>query len=146
MWIHSKDSIMLCHAYIHSCSSDWQRPLWEPKCFNYVSRGSFIFVFNLEIIPSVIWKAQINYKSTWKLNWYVLTLIEILVNQMRLNVYEHTAKMTPCDSYRYMRGYPKKNWNYFLKAIYFQILYKTTLSPSKYSPLQLISPTGASAL
>ena len=32
----------------------------------------------------------------------------------------------------------KRNWNYFLKALCFDISYKTTLPPSKYSPLQLI--------
>ncbi|CAH2010289.1 unnamed protein product [Acanthoscelides obtectus] len=33
------------------------------------------------------------------------------------------------------QGVPKKNRNYFLKALYF---HKVTLSPSKYCPLQLI--------
>ena len=38
------------------------------------------------------WKAQIH---TWKLNWYVLTLTEVFLNQKRINVYEHTVKMVP---------------------------------------------------
>ena len=32
-------------------------------------------------------------KNTWKLNWYVLSLIEVFVNQKRINVCEYIAEI-----------------------------------------------------
>ena len=38
-------------------------------------------------------------KKLQKLNSYVLTFIEVFLNQKRINVYEHTVKMAPCESF-----------------------------------------------
>ena len=40
------------------------------------------------------WEAQIN---TQKLNWYVVTLMEVFLNHKRINVCEDTVKMMPHD-------------------------------------------------
>ena len=41
------------------------------------------------------WKAQINHKNTQKLNWYILTITQVFVNQKKIKVCEYTVKMAP---------------------------------------------------
>ena len=72
----------------------------------------------------------------WKTYPYIKIWITIFYSN-KIYLISHSNVFGMVNLYIY-EGVPKRNQNYFLKAIYFQFFYKTTLFPSKYSPLQLI--------
>ena len=71
-------------------SVDWNRLCGKGKCQNMdntkiETHGENSYWENEEISG---WKSHIN---TWKLNWYVLTITDVILNQKRVNLCEHTV-------------------------------------------------------